>query len=210
MTAEQHYNKGKAYLKERVADKALDCFNYALEINPDSPYILSDRGVAYFHLKKYDLAIIDMDKAVALQPENPYRYASRAYIRSAMGDNQGGVEDYKKTIALDPTDAIAHNNLGLLEEKMGYAKSAKDHFTVADQISEKDTFYGKLYGKTEKPTKVDPGDSVAGDDKVSQSSPNGQEVEENIGYWSLVFQVFKSKSSFKEFLKFLKNGFKLK
>lgn len=198
MTIEKHYNQGKQHLKDRNLDSALVCFNAALEISPNQAHILCDRGVVYFHMKKFELSIIDMDNALQSEPNNPYRYSSRAYIRAAIGDVRGGIEDYKKAIQLDPNDAVAHNNLGLLEEKLGYESKAKFHFNKADELAEKDEFYANLYGKqTDK-------------NVVETNQSKSDIIEENIGYWDLVFQVFKSKKTFKEFLIFLKNGFKLK
>lgn len=198
MSAAIEYQKGKELLKERKLDEALKHFNKALELSPDEPHVLSDRGVVYFHMKKNELSIIDLDKAVSLEPDNPYRYSSRAYVRSAIGDIRGGIDDYKKAIQLDPNDAIAHNNLGLLEEKLGYQKSAKTHYNKADEIAKNDEFYASLYGKKD------------ADKTENKTTHTELEIEENIGYWSLVFQVFKKKDTFKEFLRFLKNGFKLK
>jgi tetratricopeptide (TPR) repeat protein len=41
-----------------------------------------------------------------------------------MGDIKGAIEDYEKTISLDPDDAIAYNNLGLLQEQLGYKEKS--------------------------------------------------------------------------------------
>mgnify|MGYP003331219507 CR=1 FL=1 len=211
MTAEQHYNKGKEYLKERKVNEALDSFNKALEMEPDNPYALSDRGVTYFHMKKFELAIIDMDKAVKIQPDDPYRYSSRAYIRAAMGDLMGGIEDYKRAIKLDPQDAIAYNNLGLLEEKMGYDKPSKMNFDKADSIARKDPFYAELYGREDSQNRPDSSAKLSTErSEVGPSEKVASQKEEKQGFWSVVYKVFSSKKTFNEFLQFVKNGFKLK
>lgn len=47
----------------------------------------------------------------------------------------GAIEDYEKAIELDPEDAVAFNNLGLVEEKLGRKEKAKDYFEKADSLS---------------------------------------------------------------------------
>ncbi len=100
-------------------------FTLAINVDPNQALIYSERGVTYMHLKRFDKAIQDMDTAVSLEPNNPYRYASRAFVKGAAGDVDGGIKDYEKAIELDPEDAISYNNLGLLQEKLGYDKQSK-------------------------------------------------------------------------------------
>ena len=47
----------------------------------------------------------------------------------------GAIADYEKAIKLDPEDAVAFNNLGLVEEKLGRKEKAKDYFQKADSLS---------------------------------------------------------------------------
>ena len=102
-------------------------------------------AVTQFHLKQLMNALANMNKAQELEPRNPYRYSSRAYIKDAIGDLAGAIEDYKMH-ELDPQDAVAHNNLGMLEEKFGRKQKAEKHFKKADEISkdEKVRFFGKF------------------------------------------------------------------
>jgi len=109
-------------LKSEQYEKALTLYNNAVSAEKFNPIYVSQRAVCYFHLKQLPNALKDMDKAVELDPEYSYRYASRAFIRDASGDTKGAVEDYKRAIELDPSDAVAFNNLGLLEEKLGYSR----------------------------------------------------------------------------------------
>ncbi len=117
--------------------EALTNFEEALLYEPHNALIHSEKGVALFHLKRLDEALKCMTIAQEIEPENPYRYASRAYIRAKAGDIFGAVDDYKTAVRLDPTDAVALNNLGMLEEQMGYQKNAKNHFKKADMIAQK-------------------------------------------------------------------------
>ena len=163
----------------------------------------------------------DMNKAQELEPRNPYRYSSRAYIKDAIGDLAGAIEDYKKCIELDPLDAVAHNNLGMLEEKFGRKQKAEKHFKKADEISkdEKSPFFGKF--NTE-------GEQILNQDEAQQEVQNvikeayekeKEELEkeqakkeekegEKSSIGKVMLSVFKSKQEFIAFINFIKNGFK--
>ena len=52
----------------------------------------------------------------------------------------------KKCIEIDPEDAVAYNNLGMLEEKLGRNTKANTRFEKADEISKNESspFFGKF------------------------------------------------------------------
>ena len=85
--------------------------------NPDAVH---DLAICCFHLKRMEEALHWLDRAVELQPDYGYRYASRAWMRAAAKQYDGARSDYQRAIALDPEDAVSQNNLGLLEEQLGY------------------------------------------------------------------------------------------
>ena len=155
--------------------------------------LYSERAVAFYHNQELKQALEDMDRAQELEPNRPYRYSSRAYIRDAMGDVEGAVKDYEKAIELDPEDAIAHNNLGLLIEKLGYHKKAKVFFDFADKLAQEKS--GDENAVAERPKNI-------------QTEVNKKKRETSLG--NEVAKVFTSGEQFKEFLRFIGNGFKSK
>lgn len=42
-----------------------------------------------------------------------------------FGDTEAAILDYEKAIKLDPEDAVSYNNIGLLQEKLGYKQKAQ-------------------------------------------------------------------------------------
>ncbi|MFZ5553663.1 MAG: tetratricopeptide repeat protein [Bacteroidota bacterium] len=191
MPAYQKYKKGMEYLEKGEYEKALACFNEALEIKPDTPDFLSDRAVAYFHLRKFELSIIDLNRAQELEPQNGYRYSSRAYVKDRMNDTEGAIEDYKKAIEIDPEDAISYNNLGLLEEKLGYQALAKKRFEKADELEG----IKKTIQKTEN------------DNREKEILPVNEKKKTKTGF---IKEVFTTGSGFRDFLRFIFNGFRIK
>lgn len=130
------FDQGINYLRENKLDKALTVFTSLIEKDPSNGDYWSERGVTYFHLGKKKEALADMDKAVELQPNKPYRYSSRAYILGHYKMTQAAIKDYEKAIELDPDDAVAQNNLGMLQEQLGYKSEAKKRFNIADSLAE--------------------------------------------------------------------------
>lgn len=155
---------------------------------PDEATIYSERGVSYYHQKNYKAALDDLDKAVELEPNKPYRYSSRAYIRAYI-DVDGAIDDYEKAIELDPNDEIAYNNLGLLLENQGNMREAQKNFQKSNEIIGYD------------PEKRN---------DVQEENHVETENEEKSSLGKIMLDVFRDKNTRKEFLEFLKSGFKRK
>jgi Tfp pilus assembly protein PilF len=195
-------------LKKGEVDKAIVLYTEALNENPNDCDILSDRGTAFLHKKDQLRSLADFNKAIDLDPNYAFRYAARAFAKQNFGDLDGAVADYKKAVELDPSDAVAENNLGLLLEQQGYKKEAEERFKRADKLSKmEDELYGvmdDLEGGSDQYTNPKMSDS-----KVEQATQAESELENNST--SAEFKkVFTSRKQFREFVRFIKNGFKLK
>lgn len=194
------WTRANELLKEKKFSDALKAYTDALHELPGNPDLLHDRGVCYFHLGKKDLALIDMNKAVELQPDYSYRYASRAYIRSACKDVEGAISDYEKALKLDPKDAISMNNLGLLEEQLGYMSKAKDRFKKADELNEILSERGIAPENEIEPPVIE---EQKEEKKIDSPSSNPSLSSE-------MMKTLKDKDQRKSFFKFILNGFKIK
>jgi tetratricopeptide (TPR) repeat protein len=182
---EEIIEKAQKALNERNYSEAVNFYTRAIELDKGNPVLYSERGVAYFHLKQKVLALADMDYSVALEPEYGYRYSSRAYIKEAMGDTHGAIEDYQMAVALEPDDGIAYNNLGLLQEKLGFMAQAKQNFSKADSLG----------------LPVTP--AVENKNVI-------QESKMQITEGGVIKNVLTRRKSLKEFIRFVRHGFRLK
>ncbi len=188
---DNYISKAEKKYADQNFSEAIYWYTRAISEAPRQADLFSERAVAFFHNKELGPSLEDMNRAQQLEPENAYRYASRAYIRDAMGDLKGAISDYEIAIKLDPDDAIAHNNLGLLTEKMGHQKQAQVFFDFADKLAKE--HFEKTGQQIEKPRNI-------------QHEVNASKSENSlIGEMG---KVFTSKQSFKEFIDFIKNGFK--
>ncbi|MEX2595622.1 MAG: tetratricopeptide repeat protein [Salibacteraceae bacterium] len=199
ISSNKHYITGRKKFEAQDFEGALADYTKCIQ-EEENPNVYSERGVVLFYLKRLDLSLDDMNYAADLEPENPYRYSSRAFIKDAMGDVEGAIEDYERAVALDPEDSIAFNNLGLLQEKLGYADQSKQNFKKADEIANID----ELLEKIRKEQKA--GQSPENESEEGSSFPT--EDRSSLSILALLRDTFTTKSGFKDYIRFLRNGLK--
>jgi len=227
MFVNKTHKKGHELLLNGKYTEAIALFTDALELDPNHPDIYSDRGVAYLHLKNEQNCMEDLDTALTLQPEYSFRFASRAYAKDFFGNTEAAIEDYEKAVALDPEDAVAHNNLGLLLEKLGFQKQAQENFKRADALSKQEKKLFDLLAKIEdyelesspeitNAEGMEVTNSMAMDSSIEiQEKVAGEEVAQEVSAqkrssFQEFRRIFTSKLQFSEFLRFVKNGFRIK
>ncbi len=159
---------------------------------------IHDRAIAMFHNGQAFEALVELDEAVELQPDYGYRYAARGWMKQALKDYNGAISDYQRAIELDPEDAISHNSLGLLEEQLGYHKVAKERFAVADELA------GILENKSISTT----GEVTSAPLFPKQETENKPEPKPQSS-WQEIKRALGNPDGRKEFLDFIRNGFKL-
>ena len=192
----KYYISGRTKFEVQDFEGALKDYTDAIG-EEENPSIYSERAVVYFYLKNLEASMADMNYAVNLEPENPYRYSSRAFIKDAMGDTEGAIADYEIAIKLDPEDSIAYNNMGLLQEKLGYKTKAKEYYDSADSLAEVDNLLERIKKKNFNEF-VESVDAAAEEHKVKKE----------MSLFVLMRNTLTTKSGFKEYIDFLKNGFK--
>jgi tetratricopeptide (TPR) repeat protein len=192
-------NSATEHLKAGSYEKALEQFNALIKNEPPVADYYAYRGTVLLNLKRKKDALKDFDRAVELDAQYSYRYACRAFAKDALGDLEGAIADYRKAIELDPDDAIAHNNLGLLEEKAGNKNNAKRHFETADTLAQ--SFFSQDL-TVHHDVEVEETIFEKHEEIEIQSTLNAQT------YFSELKKVFSSKNEFSRFVKFIKKGFK--
>jgi tetratricopeptide (TPR) repeat protein len=197
--SENLHKQGLALAKENKYAEALTIYSQAINSGYVTPDLLNDRGVAYIHTGDKLSAFNDFTESKNLQPDYSYRYACLAFIKEAMGDLDGAIEDYEYALKLDPADAVSLNNLGLLQEKKGYTKEAKVNFDQADNLREQQN----LGIEPQEPLTNNKTEDIPSDVVIDNSSSSSN-------YWTLIKSVFTNKQARKEFIHFLKKGFRAK
>lgn len=176
----------------------------AIQLQNNNADLYSERGVSQLHLKQPELALTDFVKAKELEPKNAYRYSSIAFVYSRMRNAELAIEFYEKAIELDPEDAVSYNNLAVLHEQKGNIDKYKSLGKKADELA------GNMVKDI--PEKDAPQQSTK--KEIPQPSQEAVKItpdtEEKRSYWKVIKSVFKDEKEFKNFIQFIKNGFKLK
>jgi len=193
----------KAYqlLKNQSFQDSLILFDNLIYLFPEEANLYGDRGVLHIHLKNKSEALTDFDKAVELDPSYGFRYAARAYAKDFFGDTKAALEDYELAVKHDPEDAISVNNLGLLQEKLGYQKKAKDNFEKADRLAKMNEAFNELMQPEPQEENLNSG---------GESNFTEHEVKKEKQSVSAEFlKIFSSRKQFKDFLQFVLKGGKI-
>lgn len=205
MFANHAHQQAVELMKQGKVEQGLTMFNEALSLSPNHTDILGDRGTFFMHLNRKSEALADMNRAVELQPDYAYRYASRAFVRDFFGDTEGAVQDYEIAVRLDPKDSVAMNNLGVLMEKMGYIQAAKRRYDDADRLLNNEPSMRQKMAELEQgePEVHPEGIELKAQKQPAQPVHKPKKLE-------VIRAVFTKKSVCIEFIRFVRNGFKIK
>jgi len=173
-------------------ESAIELFSKVLKNKANNTDALYNRGVAYLNVEKIELAIYDFSKLIELDAENAFYYSCRAFAKARTKDKKGAIKDYEIAIKLDPNNPITYNNMGLVQEEIGYMEQAQKSFKQSDVLRESEQ-KPKTFG--EPPLKN------VNDFKDTERVKSKSDIAKD---------VFRDKNTFKEFIGFIKNGFKLK
>ena len=196
MTTAEKFDLAMRKVKENDHHGAIALFNAVLIEDELDANAFCHRGIAYLNLESYDLSMADLNKAVELDPEYGFLYQARAYLKTRLKDHDGALADYQKAVDLDPSDPIAYNNLALAQEQMGWTGRAKENFNKSDNLQGIKTTEERAKARI--------------DQAVNQAEIAETADKQKADRVKIAQQVFTKKSTFKEFLRFIGNGFKLK
>ena len=129
--------EGNEFYKKKEFEKALECYDKAIEIDPTNMTFLSNKAAVYFTQKKYDDCIEMCDKAVEVGKSNmaPFEDRAKALTRCAKayqkkGDLQEAIERCKQA-QLESFDKATQRLMKTMElekkkrETLAYQDDAK-------------------------------------------------------------------------------------
>lgn len=177
--------------------------------------IFYNRAVCYLNTAQFDLAVFDFSVLIEIEPNKAFNYSCRAFAKARTDDKKGAIADYEKALELEPDNPITYNNMGLVQEEIGYIKQAKKSFEQSDDLRKKEEANKVLHLKENQEVKQEVEDRL---DKAKVDSnapkvvetpilPIETEVEKTKS--EIIKEIFTNKNTFKEFIQFIKNGFKL-
>jgi tetratricopeptide (TPR) repeat protein len=94
-------------------DRAIEDYNEAIRLDPNSALAFIDRGVAYYFKDNYEKAIADYDAAIRIDPKRSHAYTNRGAAYKKLGRVDRAIEDESEAIKLDPLVPEYFDNRGL-------------------------------------------------------------------------------------------------
>lgn len=110
--ASEYRKHGYDYFNQGNYEQAEEHFSQALNLHPDSPVALYNRGVSRDLLGKYDQALADLTKAIELAPDFTPAYSARALIYETIGDHNRAIADHETVL-----ESSSDSEIGLLAKK---------------------------------------------------------------------------------------------
>jgi len=142
-TAEVLYSTGESYYAARDYEKALDCYQKAIQMNPSFEEAYFGLGTACLELDLYSEAV---DAFIQLLRINPHYICAHKGLGLAylmMDDIEEAIDVYTKAIVLVPDDFEFRRNLALAYRQLGPASfgRAAEAYLKAASLKPDDTSF---------------------------------------------------------------------
>ncbi len=123
--ARGYVGRGKALLKNRKFEQALNDFDNAIEVNPffnKEVYLL--RGGTLAKIGRIEEGLADLNLFVTSNPRNKKAYIARGTAYALAGRYEDAQEDFSTALDLDPKDPSIHIVIGKVYMHMGDMESS--------------------------------------------------------------------------------------
>ncbi|MBA7711037.1 Photosystem I assembly protein Ycf3 [subsurface metagenome] len=176
---------GNAYYYAEQYQDAKDTYDKILNLNPDEPTTLTNRGVTYDELGRYDEALADYNRSLELRPDHPDTITNRGVTYNDMKRYDEALADFNHSLELKPDNPATLNNRGITYRHLERYDEALADFNHALELKPDDpsTLYNlaclfSLWGKTD--DALDNLEKAIDKDKKYKEKANKDEDFDNI------------------------------
>jgi arylsulfatase A-like enzyme/tetratricopeptide (TPR) repeat protein len=122
---------GNEYTRHREFPRALECFQRALTLKPDSDLAVFNMANVYRAMGRDDDALVGYQRLLALDPKNASAHQQVAQILVDQGKLDEAEPELERALALQPAMAAARNTLGGLRLKQGDVAAGEHEIQAA-------------------------------------------------------------------------------
>lgn len=135
--AEEYFKKGKELWKEFEISQTIEAYTKALELYPNYPDALRERGTVYFMINENQFAVNDFNNFLKIEPDNAKILILRGKTLSEIAAKlleidrkkandtaQTALADFNRAAVLTPKDVQIANGRGKLFYDFGFYKEA--------------------------------------------------------------------------------------
>jgi tetratricopeptide (TPR) repeat protein len=113
LTTEDYFLRGNTAYELRRYEDALAAYNRSLELRPDDPDTLNNRGVTLDDLKRYEEALADYNRSLELRPDDPDTLNNRGNALHHLNRYDEALTEYNRALELRPDHPDTLNNRGI-------------------------------------------------------------------------------------------------
>jgi tetratricopeptide (TPR) repeat protein len=127
-------NKGMTLAALDRGDSAQLCFEQALQIQPDDPDVLNDRGAIKFRNGDLAGAVSDFSRAIEKKPGLRDAYTNRALAYIRLQEYEKSIGDSRRAVELapgDPKNYLQHGSIGVALHQLGRDREALPEYDEA-------------------------------------------------------------------------------
>jgi tetratricopeptide (TPR) repeat protein len=131
------YNIGIVCSELSKYQEAIDCYDKAIEIQPNFSYAWDNKGDVLSILEKYAESNECHDKAIEIDPKNSRTWTNKGLALYGLRKYQDAIECFDKAIEIDPNNSKAWHNKGVSLSALGKYQDAIEAFDKAIEIDSK-------------------------------------------------------------------------
>jgi len=110
--------------------RAVQEYQKALELKPDSAEIHYNLGLAYYEQRIFDRAIQEFKRTIEINPNHSEAHNNLGTLYFNRGEYDNTFQEYQKAVKINPDYAQAHNNLGILYYYQKEYRKALQEFQI--------------------------------------------------------------------------------
>jgi Flp pilus assembly protein TadD len=129
-----NYFVGNTLLNQRRVDEAIEHFQKALALQPESAAFHAGLGSALYQKRRMDEAIIQYQKALEIKPDFAEAHNNLGYSLLQIGRVNEAITHFQRTLEIKPDFAEAHKTLGDSLLQIGRVDEAIVHYRKAIEL----------------------------------------------------------------------------
>ncbi len=132
------FNRGVALEKMGKSEQAVECFDMALEENPNDSWAWFNKGVSLHRLGLLGEALLCYDKSLELNPSDADLMSNKGILLRTLGKTDEAIIWYRKALEISPKDPGIWSNLGVTYRVLGNNKDALECYDKALKLDSMD------------------------------------------------------------------------
>jgi tetratricopeptide (TPR) repeat protein len=133
------------YVKAGRGPEAMGAYNKLVELFPENPLSLNNRGMYLQSLGKFDEAVVDFTRAVERDPNYVVAFANRGFTFLQMDNPTAAETDFTQAIKINPQQAFVYNLRAQAKIANGdLAGAIKDQQLAVEQLPKDPVALGDL------------------------------------------------------------------